>query len=151
MASADLPTVNAGLNATCTILLLVGYVAIKQRQIGLHKCCMVAALVVSATFLATYLYSHIDLETMRWKSTPFTGPSEIKPIYYTILISHIVLAAVIVPLALFTAWQGYQDRLQRHVKVARWTLPLWLYVSVTGVIVYLMLYQIYPATGSGVQ
>ncbi|OAI49656.1 hypothetical protein AYO44_18350 [Planctomycetaceae bacterium SCGC AG-212-F19] len=151
MGPADLPTVNAGLNATCTLLLVLGYAAIKQRQVGLHKCCMVAALVVSTIFLASYLYSHIDLDAMRWKSTPFTGPSEIKPIYYAILISHVILAAVIVPLALFTAWQGYCDQLKRHVKIARWTLPLWMYVSVTGVVVYWMLYRLYPAGTSAVQ
>ena len=149
--SADLPTVNAGLNALCTVLLVLGYGAIKSGHVTLHKRCMVAALIVSATFLATYLYSHIDLETMRWKSTPFAGPSSVRPVYFVILISHIILAAVIVPLALFTAWQGYRDNLKRHVKVARWTLPLWLYVSITGVVVYWMLYQLYPSPAGGVQ
>jgi uncharacterized membrane protein YozB (DUF420 family) len=146
MGPADFPTINAGLNAACTVLLVLGYVAIKRGQVGLHKSCMVAALALSTVFLACYLYSHIDLVAMRWKTTPFTGPGNIKLLYYAILISHIILAAVIVPLALFTAWQGYRNQLQRHVQVARWTWPIWLYVSITGVVVYWMLYHLYPTS-----
>jgi uncharacterized membrane protein YozB (DUF420 family) len=142
MSPADLPTVNAGLNATCTVLLVVGYIAIKRGQVTLHKSCMVAGLVVSAAFLASYLYYHFV--ERQGQSTPFTGPADVKVIYLAILFSHMILAAIATPLALYTAWQGYRDNLKRHVRLARWTLPIWLYVSITGVIVYWMLYRLYP-------
>jgi uncharacterized membrane protein YozB (DUF420 family) len=140
MGRADLPLLNACLNGLCTLLLLVGYVAIRLRRVRLHKICMLAALGVSAVFLASYLYYHFVIQGR----TPFTGPPAVHALYLAILISHSVLAAVSTPLALVTAYFGVRDRLDRHVKIARWTLPIWLYVSVTGVVVYLMLYQLYP-------
>lgn len=139
MDVADLPAVNATLNATSGVLVVGGYVAIRAGRIGLHKACMLTALGVSTAFLATYLYYHYH-----HGSTPFTGPSDVRPIYFTILISHILLAVVVVPMALITAYLGLRDRLQKHVRLARWTLPIWLYVSITGVVVYWMLYQMYP-------
>ena len=143
MAAQDLPTLNTVLNASCTVLLLLGYATIKRRLVTLHKTCMLTALAVSAAFLASYLYYHFVVRG--GKATPFAGPSDVRPIYYTILYSHMVLAAVATPLALFTAWQGLRNRLDRHVRFARWTLPIWLYVSITGVVVYWMLYQLYPS------
>jgi putative membrane protein len=139
MDVADLPGVNAALNASSGLLVIAGYVAIRGGRIGLHKTCMLTALGVSTAFLGTYLYYHYH-----HGSTPFAGPSDVRPIYYTILISHILLAIVVVPMALTTAYLGLRDRLQKHVRLARWTLPIWLYVSVTGVVVYWMLYQVYP-------
>jgi putative membrane protein len=139
MDVADLPGVNAALNATSAVLVVAGYVAIRAGQIRLHKTCMLAALGVSIAFLASYLYYHYH-----HGATTFSGPSDVRPIYYTILLSHTLLAVVAAPLALITAYLGLRNRLQRHVRIARWTLPIWLYVSITGVVVYWMLYQMYP-------
>lgn len=142
MAPHDWPTLNATLNAVSGVLVIVGYIAIKTRRVTLHKVCMVTALAVSAAFLGCYLYYHIVVR--QGESTRFMGPESVRIWYFTILISHIILAAVIVPLALYTAYLGWKDRLQRHVRLARWVLPMWLYVSVTGVVVYWMLYHLYP-------
>lgn len=139
----DLPSVNASLNATSALLLALGYAAIRQRRIGLHKTCMLAALGVSTAFLASYLYYHFVVRG--GQPTLFTGPLGIRLVYYAILGSHMLLAAVVAPLALYTAYRGLRNQLERHVRVARWTWPLWMYVSVTGVIVYWMLYHLYPA------
>lgn len=137
-----LPGVNAVLNTTCALLLVVGYVAVRRRWIGLHKTCMMAALAVSAIFLSSYLYYHFVVRG--GEPTRLQGPDGVRVVYFAILLSHTVLAVVVAPLALFTAYAGLRNRLQRHVKVARWTLPIWLYVSVTGVVVYVMLYRLYP-------
>jgi protein SCO1/2/putative membrane protein len=137
-----LPAVNASLNGLSALLLSVGYLAIRRRNVSLHKGCMLAALGVSALFLTCYLYYHLAVK--QGEPTPFTGSGWVRPAYFAILLSHTVLAAAVAPLALYTAYQGLQGRLSRHVKVARWTWPLWLYVSVTGVVVYWMLYQLYP-------
>jgi protein SCO1/2/putative membrane protein len=137
-----LPELNAALNGACTVLLLLGYIAIRRRWVTFHKACMLTALCVSVLFLASYLYYHIQVK--KGQPTSFPGTGWVRPVYFGILLTHTVLAAVVAPLALFTAWQGWRDHLSRHVRVARWTLPLWLYVSVTGVVVYWMLYQLYP-------
>lgn len=139
----QLPAVNALLNGLSALVLSAGYLAIRRRRIVLHKTCMLAALGVSALFLTSYLYYHFAVK--KGEPTPFTGTGWIRPVYFAVLLSHTVLAAVVAPLALFTAYQGLRDRLERHVRVARWTLPLWLYVSVTGVFVYWMLYHLYPS------
>jgi len=139
----DLPAVNAILNGTSAILLVLGYAAIRRRAIRLHKACMLSALGVSALFLASYLYYHFVVR--HGQPTHFTGPGLSKPIYFAILTSHTLLAIVVAPLALYTAYQGVRDQLARHVKIARWTMPIWLYVSITGVVVYWMLYQLYPS------
>jgi uncharacterized membrane protein YozB (DUF420 family) len=125
------------------LLLSIGYLAIRRRWLTFHKTCMLMALGVSVLFLASYLYYHFAVK--KGEPTPFTGTGWIRPVYFTVLLSHTILAAVVAPLALFTAYQGLRDHLARHMRVARWTLPLWLYVSVTGVMVYWMLYRLYPS------
>lgn len=146
MGPGDWPSFNAALNGTCGILLVAGYVAIRGGQVLVHKACMLAALGVSAVFLASYLYYHIVIRG--GAPTRFSGPSEVRLVYLAILMSHTVLAALVAPLAIYTAWRGLTGKIDRHVRVARWTLPIWLYVSVTGVVVYWMLYHLYPATGA---
>ncbi|HXG09770.1 MAG TPA: DUF420 domain-containing protein [Gemmataceae bacterium] len=143
----DLPTVNAILNATSAVLLVAGYLFIRNRQITAHKMCMLAALAVSAVFLASYLYYHFIVKQGRptyFAERAPDAPKGVAYLYTAVLLSHTVLAAVAAPLALYTAYLGLRDRLARHVRVARWALPIWLYVSVTGVIVYWMLYRLYP-------
>jgi len=135
---SSLPVVNASLNALATILLLCGYVAIRRRKIQVHRALMLSAFVTSVLFLISYVIYHAHVG-----SRPFPGHGPIRTVYFTILISHIVLAAVIPPLAAVTLWQALRSRFERHVRIARWTLPLWLYVSVTGIVVYWMLYQMY--------
>jgi uncharacterized membrane protein YozB (DUF420 family)/cytochrome oxidase Cu insertion factor (SCO1/SenC/PrrC family) len=136
-----LPAVNAGLNSLCAILLVAGYLAIRNRLETLHKACMLSALVVSMAFLASYLYFHFAV--LDGQPTRFGGEGWARPVYFAILLSHTALAVVVAPLALYVTYQGLRDRRPRHVKVARWTLPIWLYVSITGVVVYWMLYHLY--------
>ena len=138
MGISDLPAVNATLNAVSAIFLTIGYVMIRRGRITLHKRCMLAALTSSALFLTSYVTYHLNTG-----SRPFPGQGLARTVYFTILISHVLLAFTIVPLALITAWRGLKAQYERHVRIARWTLPLWLYVSVTGVVIYLMLYQLY--------
>jgi protein SCO1/2/putative membrane protein len=140
-----LPAMNAVLNGTCTVLLIAGYLAIRRRKETLHKVCMLLALAVSIVFLASYLYYHFVV--LDGKPTGFQGQGWIRPVYFAVLLSHTLLAMVVAPLALYTVFVGLRDRRPRHVKVGRWTLPLWLYVSVTGVIVYWMLYHLPAAFG----
>ena len=135
--AVSLPLVNACLNATSAALLTAGYVFIRRRRVTAHKTCMVSALLVSTLFLVSYVTYH-SLAGSR----PFGGQGWIRAVYFPLLISHIVLAAVIVPLALVTVYRGIQGSFARHVRIARWTLPIWLYVSVTGVLVYWMLYRL---------
>jgi uncharacterized membrane protein YozB (DUF420 family) len=130
-----LPTVNATLNATAAILLACGYVMIRRGRIQAHRRFMLAAFSTSALFLVSYVIYHANVG-----SRPFQGQGPIRVVYYTILITHVVLAAAILPMALVTLTHALRERFERHVPIARWTLPIWLYVSVTGVIVYLMLY-----------
>ena len=135
-----LPHLNATLNTTSALFLIVGYRFIRAGFIRAHRNCQVAALVTSTLFLISYLtyhYYHGD--------TRFLGQGIVRPIYFAILITHVILAIVIVPLVLITVYRAARGDFIRHRKIARWTLPLWLYVSVTGVIVYLMLYRIYPS------
>lgn len=134
---SSLPALNASLNATSALLLLAGYYFIRNRRITAHKTCMVAAFVVSALFLISYLYYHAH-----HGSTPFPGQGWVRPVYFVILITHIILAAAVLPLALVTLYRAWQEQFDRHRRIARWTLPLWLYVSVTGVVIYWMLYQV---------
>jgi protein SCO1/2 len=137
-----LPAVNAVLNGLCAVLLVLGYAAIRLRRETLHKICMLSALFVSIVFLASYLYFHFGV--LDGRPTLFPGEGWIRPVYFAILGTHTVLAALVAPLALYVAYQGLRDHRPRHVKVARWTLPIWLYVSITGVVVYVMLYELYP-------
>jgi uncharacterized membrane protein YozB (DUF420 family) len=138
---ADLPTLNATLNATAAILLAIGWVLIRRRRVRAHRAVMLAAFGVSTLFLISYVIYHANAG-----SRPFPGQGAIRGVYFFILITHIVLAAAIVPMALLTLSRGLREQFDRHVPLARWTLPIWLYVSVTGVVVYLMLYRIdWPA------
>ena len=132
-----LPTLNAILNALSAILLVNGYRFIRQRRITAHKRCMISAVVTSSLFLVSYLTYHIQIG-----SKPFTGEGPIRTVYFSILISHTSLAITIVPLVLITLRRALRANFERHARIARRTLPLWLYVSVTGVIVYWMLYQL---------
>jgi putative membrane protein len=134
---SDLPALNAFLNATAAILLVVGYSLIRAGQIRRHRAVMISACVVSAMFLTSYVIYHANIG-----SKPFQGQGTIRVVYFTILLTHVVLAAAVVPLALITLSRGLRARFDRHVAIARWTLPIWLYVSVTGVIVYVMLYRL---------
>lgn len=135
-----LPHLNACLNGTCALLLFSGYTFIRQRNVIAHRACQIAALAVSILFLASYLTYHYNHGTTR-----FQGTGLARPIYFTILTSHTILAMVIVPLVILTFYRAFRKDFVRHRRIARVTLPLWLYVSITGVIVYLMLYQIYPS------
>ena len=142
----DFPALNASLNALAAVLILLGWIAIRFRRFDAHKGLMLAALLVSSVFLACYLYYHIVVQ--KGQPTHFrvrnpSAPDGVATLYLAILISHVVLAVVVTPMALITAYFGLRDRLARHVRLARWTLPLWLYVSVTGVVVYWMLYRLY--------
>lgn len=136
------PAVNAGLNSLCTVLLLLGWMAIKGRRETLHKACMLLALATSAAFLASYLWFHFAV--LDGQPTRFRGEGMVRIVYFAILLSHTILAVAVAPLAMYVAYQGLRDHRPRHVRVARWTLPIWLYVSVTGVVVYVLLYQVYP-------
>jgi len=135
-----LPHLNACLNGTSAILLFSGYRFIKAHNVAAHRACQVSALVVSILFLASYLTYHYFHGTTR-----FQGTGLARPVYFTILTSHTILAIVIVPLVAITFYRAFRGDFARHRRIARITLPLWLYVSITGVIVYLMLYQIYPS------
>jgi putative membrane protein len=142
IAPEDLPALNAVLNGTCALLLITGYGLIRRRQVLAHQVCMLTALAVSAAFLASYLYYHLVVR--RGEPTRFVGPEAVRAFYLAVLLSHTVLAVAVAPLALVTAYLGLTGQLGRHVRLARWTLPIWLYVSVTGVVVYWMLYRLYP-------
>ena len=138
MQIQDLPALNATLNGLSAILLTVGYVLIRRGRRDLHKRCMLAALTTSMLFLVSYVVYHLNTG-----SRPFPGQGLVRAVYFSILITHVILAAAILPLALTTTARGLLDQYDRHVRIARWTLPIWLYVSVTGVVIYLMLYQFY--------
>jgi uncharacterized membrane protein YozB (DUF420 family) len=135
---SDLPLVNASLNATSGVLLVFGYISIRRGRVQLHKAAMIAACVVSALFLTSYVIYHANIG-----SKPFPGRGPIRAVYFAILLTHVILAAAVPPLALITLTRGLRSRFDRHVAIARWTFPIWLYVSVTGVIVYVMLYRMY--------
>jgi uncharacterized membrane protein YozB (DUF420 family) len=132
----DLPAVNASLNALAAVLLMIGYALIRARRIEQHRRVMLAAFATSALFLACYLAYHAQVGSVR-----FTRQGYVRPIYFTVLITHVVLAAAVLPLALVTLSRGLRNRVDAHRRIARWTLPIWLYVSFTGVLVYVLLYQ----------
>lgn len=135
--AADLPGVNAALNAVAATLLSVGYVLIRTGRVAQHRACMLAAFGASTLFLASYVVYHLEVG-----SVPFTREGPIRVVYFTVLISHVVLAALIPPLAIVTLLRALRGRFAAHAALARWTLPIWLYVSVTGVAVYWMLYRL---------
>lgn len=140
MTFQDLPAVNASLNGLSSLLLIAGFIFIKRGQKVAHRNCMIAAFTTSVVFLACYLTYHATVHAV----TRFLEPAWFRPYYLTILISHTILAVVIVPLILMTLWRAKKQNFEAHKKIARWTWPLWLYVSVTGVVIYLLLYQIFP-------
>ncbi|MFN0086039.1 MAG: DUF420 domain-containing protein [Blastocatellia bacterium] len=142
MSITDLPTLNAILNSVSAILLATGYAFIRRGERTAHRNCMLGAFATSTLFLASYLTYHFSKPL---GPTTFQGQGVIRPIYFFILITHTILAVVIVPLVFITLSRALKARFDKHRAIARWTLPIWLYVSVTGVVVYLMLYQLYPA------
>lgn len=135
-----LPSLNAGLNATSALLIILGYLFIRQGAWTGHALCMCSALVTSALFLISYLTYHFF-----HGATPFPGHGWIRPVYFTILISHTILAVAIVPLTLVTLTRALRSQFDRHVKIARLTFPIWLYVSITGVVIYWMLYHLHTS------
>jgi putative membrane protein len=137
LAVTDLPALNATLNAIAALFLTAGYIFIRRRDIARHRLCMISAFITSGLFLTSYVIYHAQVGS---KPFPYDGP--LRVLYFAILIPHILLAIAIVPMALITLSRGLKMRVPQHRAIARWTLPLWLYVSVTGVIVYLMLYQL---------
>ncbi len=136
MTIADLPTLNATLNAVATLFLIAGYVFIKRGDRTRHRASMIGALIMSAAFLTSYLVYHYHAG-----SVPYEGQGPIRVVYFVILITHIILAAAILPLVLVTVRYAILERFDHHRRLARWTWPIWMYVSVTGVVIYLMLYQ----------
>jgi putative membrane protein len=132
----DLPAVNASLNALSGILLVCGYVLMRMKRIELHRRFMIAAFSTSGLFLVCYVVYHAQVGSVR-----FTRSGLVRPLYYTILATHVTLAATVLPLAIVTLTRGLKGRYVQHRRIARWTFPIWLYVSVTGVLVYVLLYQ----------
>lgn len=140
MEISDLPALNATLNLVSTVLLITGYVFIRRKNKRAHRNCMLAAVATSAAFLTSYLIYHANVG-----SKPFEGSGPIRLVYFAILIPHVILAVAMVPPILYLLYQAWRGRFEKHRRVARWTLPVWIYVSVTGVIIYLMLYG--PGSG----
>jgi putative membrane protein len=140
MTVHDLPAINASLNGLSAIFLTAGYVFIRQKNKIAHRNCMLAAVATSVVFLVCYLTYHLNVQTV----THFRDPAWFRPVYLVILLTHTLLAVVIVPLILMTLYRAGRQNFEAHKKVARWTWPLWIYVSVTGVTVYLLLYRIFP-------
>ena len=136
MTLTVLPTVNAILNASAAVVMLAGFAAIRRGRVAVHRACMLTAVGLSTMFLVSYIVYHVQVG-----SRPYGGTGWRRTLYFSILLSHTVLAVVIVPLVATTLYRALRARFARHVRIARWTLPLWLYVSVTGVVVYLMLYH----------
>ena len=136
MGLSDLPALNATLNAMSAVLLVIGYALIRRGHVRRHRAVMISACVTSTLFLTSYVIYHANIG-----SKPFPGRGPVRIVYFTILLTHVLLAITVLPLAFVTLARGLRGRFDRHVAVARWTFPIWLYVSVTGVIVYLMLYR----------
>jgi uncharacterized membrane protein YozB (DUF420 family) len=137
MTVSDLPALNASLNAASFILLVTGYYFIKTKQWRKHRACMIAALVMSGLFLTSYVIYHAQVG-----SVPFQKTGWIRTVYFAVLIPHVILAALMVPPVIITVSRGLSGKYDKHRRIARWTLPVWLYVSITGVIVYVMLYRL---------
>ncbi len=142
LSVTSLPAVNATLNSISALLLICGFVFIRRKQVRAHKACMLSAFAVSILFLISYLTYHFHVGSVR-----FGGQGWARPLYFTILISHTILAAAIVPLVLITLYRAWREQLDKHRRIARWTLPIWIYVSITGVVIYLMLYKIFGPQG----
>ena len=142
MSVSFLPTFNAMLNATSGILIVIGFIMIRRRRIAAHRACMLGAVTCSALFLISYVVYHVGFGA---GVTRFTGSGWVRTAYHTILISHTILAVTVLPFVIVTLKRALGGDFMRHRRIARWTFPMWLYVSVTGVIVYLMLYHFYPS------
>ncbi len=138
IAVTDFPLINAVLNGTSATLLCIGYYFIRNKNVSLHRRCMLLALVSSTLFLVSYLTYHIGFQvgSVRYRGTGWT-----RPVYFSILLTHTILAVVILPMVLITVTRALKGRIEKHRQIARWTLPVWLYVSVTGVVIYWMLYH----------
>jgi uncharacterized membrane protein YozB (DUF420 family) len=139
MSIADLPAVNATLNGLSAVLLSLGYMFIKSGRRVAHRNCMILALLASAVFLTCYVIYHLHAGR-----TVFRNPQWFRPIYLTLLFTHTVLAVIILPMIVVTATRAFRERFDLHKRIARWTWPIWMYVSVTGVIIYLLLYRVFP-------
>jgi uncharacterized membrane protein YozB (DUF420 family) len=137
ISAAELPTVNAALNSLSGAFLTLGFIFIKSKNIKAHKACMLAAFASSSLFLISYLVYHYQVG-----SVPFKGQGAMRTLYFTILLTHTILAVVVVPLVLITLWRALKENFPAHRRIARWTFPIWLYVSITGVLVYVMLYRL---------
>jgi putative membrane protein len=135
----SLAPLNSILNAIAAVLLMAGFVFVRKRWVRAHRACMLSAVVVSTVFFISYVTYHYHVGDVR-----FQGHGVIRPIYFTILVTHVILAAAIVPLVLVTLWRALSGNFSRHRRIARWTLPIWMYVSITGVVVYVMCYRMYP-------
>lgn len=135
---ADLPLLNASLNATSGVLLIIGFMLIRRGRVRAHRAVMISACAVSTLFFTSYVIYHANIG-----SRPFAGTGAVRGVYFAILITHVILAASVPPLAVITLSRGLRSRFDRHRAIARWTFPIWMYVSVTGVIVYVMLYRMY--------
>jgi putative membrane protein len=145
MSIYDLPAINASLNGLSAIFLTCGFIFIRQKKIVAHRNCMISAFCTSVIFLICYvIYHSYRYYVLHIGSTKFVNPEWFRPIYLTILISHTILAIVIVPMILITLSRALREKFDKHKKIARWTWPLWMYVSVTGVIVYWLLYVKFP-------
>ncbi len=145
MTLSDLPAVNASLNGLSTVLLVLGWRHIKAGRRIAHRNCMIGAFVTSSLFLACYLTYHFQMQKLHGRAhTSFTDPAWFRPIYLAILVTHLIGAFAILPLVTLTFQRAIRERFELHKQIARWTLPVWLYVSVTGVVIYLLLYQIFP-------
>ena len=145
MQLQDLPLINAILNSCSALLLLAGYVAIKRDQKERHKRCMVSALITSTLFLTCYVIYHVGMQRLYGSAhTRFVDPAWFRPWYLALLASHLLLAIAIVPMVLMTVYHAIRGNFEKHRKIARWTWPCWMYVSVTGVVIYLLLYRIFP-------
>jgi uncharacterized membrane protein YozB (DUF420 family) len=147
MQLQDLPLINAILNSCSALLLLAGYVAIKRDQKERHKRCMVSALITSTLFLTCYVIYHVGMQRVYGSAhTRFVDPAWFRPWYLALLASHLLLAIAIVPMVLMTVYHAIRGNFEKHRKIARWTWPCWMYVSVTGVVIYLLLYRFFPQT-----
>lgn len=145
MTLSDFPPLNASLNGLSTLLLATGWWFIRSGRRTAHRNCMIGAFVSSSVFLACYLWYHYQMQRLHGRAhTSFTDPAWFRPVYLAILVTHLVGAMVILPLIAMTFYRAFRERFDQHRRIARWTLPIWLYVSATGVLIYLLLYQVFP-------
>jgi putative membrane protein len=147
MSISDLPVLNAALNTLSAVFLALGYIQVRRKNLIAHRNLMIAAFITSTLFLISYITYHYQVSyVLKQGPTVFRNPPWFRPVYLLILLTHTVLAAAVVPMAIFTLWRGLRNQVESHRKLARWTWPVWMYVSVTGVLIYLLLYQIFPQT-----